>query len=528
MQEIPDIFSPILPFFTEDSPATIALNAVREGIILLNHDAKVLFYNKAQLDFDGLTLDEVSGRYPWEIYAMRTDMSTLWQVLNTGKPVNNFVQYYCRKNGKYARVRGNSHPIHMGGRLVGALAVYHEMSDTGNKAIKILRMNQGSGISSGPSGMGSTGTPCSMKPDARSDNTHRLYTFQDMISEDPAFQNAVIQAEKAAATHSPVMLFGETGTGKEMFSQSIHSAGTSKNRPFTALNCAAVPENLIEGILFGTRKGVYTGATERKGLFAEADGGTFFLDEINSMPPQAQGKLLRVLEEKRIRPLGSREEIPVNVRIISSCNSGYESLIQETDFRSDLFYRLAVVTIHIPPLRDRVGDIPTLLNFFIRKFNHDFGKTVSGASGGYLKGLLSYRWPGNVRQLKHCVESSMNMISDNHHLLNEEHLPEYLKRSDALGKGTSKPHMLEQGYFEASADHTVSAVSGIHEEVQALPEPATPIPTGRALSAVIDDNEKRTIVSALLQSRGNVSRAAKSLGMSRGALYYRLKKYGIR
>lgn len=529
-------YAPVSSFW-EIAPATVALDAVKEGIIILNHDGRVLFYNKVQLNFDGLALEEVTGRYPWEIYGMRTDMSTLWQVLSTGEPVKGFVQYYCRKNGQYARVNGDSYPIRIHGRIVGAVAVYGELSDTGNETIKIISVN-GSPLTISESHHETANNGIKRKKqhplnEGQSTSPSKLFTFTDILGESPSLQKCIIQAEKAATNTSPVMLFGETGTGKEMFAQSIHCAGHRKDKPFMALNCAAVPENLIEGILFGTRKGVYTGAFERKGLFQEANGGTFFLDELNSMPVSVQGKLLRVLEEGRVRPLGSKDEIPVDVRIISCCNKNYEKLLNEGILRSDLFYRLAVLTIQIPPLRERKSDIHSLVMYFIHRFNVVLKKKVERVSPFFMQTLLAYPWPGNVRQLKHCIESAMIMTPNNSHQLGDEDLPEYLKHDEAHCH-FEFPHVIEQGYFEPfnapypdNADKSSSQSSHPPNE-NPLANTKKALPTGKALDAAIFENEKQTIVSALIQAKGNVSKAAELLKISRGSLYYRMKKFEVR
>ncbi|MCG8615178.1 MAG: sigma 54-interacting transcriptional regulator [Desulfobacterales bacterium] len=491
-----------LPFFSGTTPCTVALDSVKEGIIIVNHDARVLFFNKTQLKCDGFSLDKVKGRYTWELYDVRPSMSTLWKVLNTGLPVNDFIQYYRRKNGRYARAHGDSYPVRMNNRVVGAVAVYHELNDTGNEIIKIIEMDCRK-FTPSVSGINKTD-----KTKLDNDKTKGgLFTFQDILGTSNAFRHSLIKAEKAGSTASPVMLSGETGTGKEMFAQSIHSASPRKDKPFLALNCAAIPENLIEGILFGTRKGVYTGASERTGLFQEADGGTFFLDELNSMPLSVQGKLLRVLEEGRIRPLGGTREKKIDVRIISSCNQKFHTLLNENILREDLFYRLAVVTVEIPPLRDRREDIRLLVDRFIDYFNKALNKRVEGVSSSYMKQLFSWEWPGNVRQLKHCIEYSMNMIADNRYILDEPELPEYFHKSAQQNKG------FEQGHFESEMN---------------LSESGAFLSPERDLSAIIYETEKNDIVKALLHCRGNVSQAAKHLGIKRGALYYRMRKYKIK
>jgi arginine utilization regulatory protein len=319
------------------------------------------------------------------------------------------------------------------------------------------------------------------------------YCFSDIMGKSGVLKESIRRARKASVTDVSILLFGETGTGKEMFAQSIHAASSRYNHPFVAINCAAIPENLIEGILFGTRKGVYTGASDRKGLFEEANNGTLFLDEINSMPLLLQGKLLRVLEEKKVLPLGAKKELPVNVRVISSCNQDPQSLLEKQLLRSDLFYRLAVVTVQIPPLRERPNDITKLVHHFVDRFNQKLGKEIRGVAPDCMGYLKNHTWPGNVRQLKHSIEGAMSVIPDGTATLSRSHLPEYLKN----GENDFQPLL------------------------------STDLPS-QGLSDLIKTMEREDIVAAMVRNKGNVTRTAKELGMSRGSLHYRIKKYGIR
>lgn len=216
--------------------------------------------------------------------------------------------------------------------------------------------------------------------------------------------------KKVSLINATVLILGESGTGKELVARAIHYNSPRRTKPLIAVNCAAIPDNLIESELFGHEPGAFTGATSRNtGLFESANGGTIFLDEVGDLPALTQSKILRVLQDKEIRRIGGRESIKVNVRIIAATNRDLEKEIISKNFREDLYYRLKVVTIELPPLRERKEDIPELVGFFIRKYNHEFGRRVSGIDDGALKAIRDYHWPGNIRQLESVIERAVLM-----------------------------------------------------------------------------------------------------------------------
>jgi len=216
--------------------------------------------------------------------------------------------------------------------------------------------------------------------------------------------------KKVSLINATVLILGESGTGKELVARAIHYNSSRRTKPLIAVNCAAIPDNLIESELFGHEPGAFTGATSRNtGLFESANGGTIFLDEVGDLPALTQSKILRVLQDKEIRRIGGRESIKVNVRIIAATNRDLEKEIIIKNFREDLYYRLKVVTIELPPLRERKEDIPELVDFFIRKYNHEFGRRVKGIDDGALKAIRDYHWPGNIRQLESVIERAVLM-----------------------------------------------------------------------------------------------------------------------
>jgi transcriptional regulator with PAS, ATPase and Fis domain len=238
------------------------------------------------------------------------------------------------------------------------------------------------------------------------------YCFEDIITVSNLMEKAVIKAKSASRTASPIIIYGETGTGKELFVQSIHNNSPRSGRVFIAQNCAAIPAGLLESIIFGTIRGSFTGAENRKGLFELADGGTLYLDELNSMPLELQSKLLRVIQDGKVRRVGDTELIDVDVRIIASLNEEPELVVNGGRLRRDLYYRLNVVRIDVPPLRDRRQDIAVLVNYFINKFNKTFKSEIRGIQKDAMDILLAREWQGNVRELEHIIESIFNLKSE--------------------------------------------------------------------------------------------------------------------
>lgn len=318
------------------------------------------------------------------------------------------------------------------------------------------------------------------------------YTFDCLIGQSPHMSTVIDKAKKAAFSLAPILLTGETGTGKEIFAQSIHNYGPFNVQPFVALNCAAIPETLLESMIFGTTKGAFTGAENKPGLLEQAGKGTLFLDEINSMSLLLQAKMLRILEEKKFRRLGSNQEEPVNCRIISSTNVDCRKLLVENKMREDFYYRVAVVNLNLPPLRERQQDILLLADYFIRKFNKTYGKQISRLSPDLQETLLHYAWPGNVRELCHMLENAVS-FSDNETTLTAAYLPDYFHKQTLTPRHT----------VELSAAHN-----------QTLPQ-------------ALDTLERQLIIQALTASGGNITQAAGALGIHRQNLQARIKKLNI-
>ncbi len=245
----------------------------------------------------------------------------------------------------------------------------------------------------------------------------RLKSFVDdsqwVIGQSPVMQRIVEEIELVAPTNSTVLLTGESGTGKEVFARIIRSKSTRSNQPFRPINCAALPEHLLENELFGHETNAYTGAgKQKKGLFEVADGGTLFLDEISIMKPDMQAKLLRVVQERTVRRVGGTKDIPVDIRLLAATNQELHEAMNTGQFRRDLYYRLSVVTIHLPPLRERAADIPLFAASFLDHFNRELGKNISGLRPAVLDALMAHKWPGNIRELRNVIERAVVFCQD--------------------------------------------------------------------------------------------------------------------
>ena len=305
----------------------------------------------------------------------------------------------------------------------------------------------------------------------------------DFIGQSTSMRRVFELIEKVAPSRAPVTITGESGTGKEMVARSIHNLSPRRDRPFIAVNCASIPPTLIESEIFGHERGAFTGANQRRhGVFELAHGGSLFLDEVGEIPVELQAKLLRVLEEGRLRRVGGKAEIEVDVRLISATNRDFKVEIKNVRFREDLYFRLNVFQISLPPLRERRDDIPILIQLFIEKFNAESGKRVTGMHPDALELLKDYEWPGNIRELRNAVERAVILCDGE--LIEQDHLP-----PDLGGKGP------ERQTFR--------------------------VPYGLPLDLV----EKEYILGSLKRNQGNKARTAEILGVSEKTLYNKLNRY---
>ncbi len=312
----------------------------------------------------------------------------------------------------------------------------------------------------------------------------KQYNFYDIISKNPKMTEIFGLIKEVASLRSTVMIQGESGTGKELIARSIHFSGDRSARPFVGVSCAALTESLLESELFGHEKGSFTGATgQKKGKFEIAEGGTIFLDEIGDISPKLQLNLLRILQERNFYRVGGTEQINVDVRVIAATNRNLEEAVHEGKFRDDLYYRLNVININIPPLRDRREDIPLLVHNFIERISPELGRDVNDISEGALKILLNHNWPGNVRELENAVERAIV---------------------------TCKAKVLTEDDFTFLANH------GNERKGWAIPTDMT-----------LDEIENQAITATLQRTHGNIKESASILGVDRSTLYDRIKKYNL-
>src|SRR6516225_6600493 len=338
---------------------------------------------------------------------------------------------------------------------------------------------------------------------------HRRTGYHNVVGTSAKMTELMHFVRKVAASEATTILIqGESGTGKDLIAKAIHYESTRAERPFVAINCSAIPESLIEAELFGHERGAFTDAKAmKKGLFEVADGGTLFLDEIGELSPLLQAKLLRVLEDQMIRRVGGVRDIQVNVRVIAASNRDLEREVREGRFRQDLFYRLAIIAIYLPALRERKEDILPLVDFFLAHYNRKFRKSVQGLTEETRRLVMNYDWPGNVRELKNALERSMILEEGN--LLKPEDLP------FAVASGRSAAGPSES---PASAANEAPVIPGKRRL------PPLSIPEG---GTSLEDVEHALVELALQQSHGNQIRAAKLLNISRDALRYKMKKFGL-
>jgi arginine utilization regulatory protein len=450
---------------------TEILKGVDEGIHVVDLNGKTIFYNEVAAQHDGLTVGEVIGKPLLEVFPSLTEKtSTLLRVLKSRKEIVNVAQSYSNIHGKKIETINSTIPICVHGDFFGAMEIAKDYSSIKRLSEQLLDLQKEKQV---------------MNLKKKSKSTVK-YTFDDLLTENNEFLQLKKEAYKLAKSQSSILVYGESGTGKELFVQGIHDASVRRNAPFIVQNCAAIPETLLESILFGTAKGSYTGAVDRPGLFELADGGTLFLDELHAMPIDLQAKLLRVLEDGMIRRIGSSKSVQVDVRVIAAMNVHPRKALEEKLIRTDIFYRLNVLTFELMPLRKRPEDIKFLSNKFLDHYNGVLQKNIQGVSTEVMTIFHSYDWPGNVRELKHTIEYMMNVCEDTS--LCMEHLPAMLKGNASVSRKVIKSYSLKEQ---------------------------------------IEEFEKNMICAALEQTSGNIKQAAKLLQIPRQTLQYKIQKYEL-
>ncbi len=464
-----------------------------EGVIITDRTGTVVFSNRAQASIDHIAPSESVGKQVTDLYNLNVENSMIMRCLQSGQPILNQVFYYRPPHGKLCNAIHSVYPLKTEERLEGAICFVRDQ--------EIMQKEL------------STSAALVREQDRNFGNGTR-YIFADLIGGDPGFLRCVERARAAANSHSPIMIAGETGTGKELFAQGIHNFSFRREQPFVAVNCAALPDTLQESLLFGTVRGAFTEAVDKPGLFEQARGGTLFLDELDSMPLALQAKLLRVLQERKVRRLGSAREIDVNVKVISSlCQDPRES-IEEGTLRKDLYYRLGVVVLRLPPLRERKMDLEALALHFISKCNRELGTEVQAVSKNVMDLFQAWEWPGNARELEHVIEGAMNEIGRDK-VIRIRHL----ERDLLSCVSDRRPPECEVFSGHAGKD----PASPPAKESTAENETESPV----SLSEYRSRQERELITRTLEETGGRVSAAARKLGVSRQLLHYKIRKMGL-
>jgi len=442
-----------------------------DTMILTDEKGFIEYYMTWRPDVNTNKPENVMGKHVLEAWESLTEeSSTIIRCLKTGEPVRNEYQVFQYDDITMPSVN-TTMPIIEGGKLVGTATMIKYLQEPFARSEIVLDIKE-------------------------KDDFSTRYTLDDIKGCSESIEYLKAKIRMVANTDSSVLIYGETGVGKELVAQSLHDLSSRRNKRFVSQNCAAIPESLLESILFGTVKGAYTGAENRPGLFEVAKGGTLFLDEINSMDIGVQAKILKAIEEKEITRIGGTTPIKTDVRIISAINENPLEAVKAKKMRRDLFYRLSVVEIDIEPLRKRREDVEYLTKYFINENNTHMNRAILGVDEEVKALFDEYEWPGNVRELKNVLEGAFNVATSR--TIKKEFLPGYMLAGTSAGLSDMSGKRVVHWNYEKNF----------------------------SLDSEINNYERRLILSAIENSK-NLSDAAKKLGVSRQNLNYKLKKHGL-
>ena len=442
--------SPPIP----DNVTDIILESISDGVFTVDHEWRIMSFNRAAEKITGISRKEAIGRHCWEVFRsnMCEDDCALKRTMKDGTALTNTSTYIVNSAKKRIPISVSTAPLKSrDGEVLGGVETFRDRS-----LVEALRK----------------------RLDGR-------FQIGDIVSRSNAMQEILAILPMVAESGSTVLLEGETGTGKELVARAIHAASPRKDRPFVAINCSALPDTLLESELFGYKSGAFTNATKDKpGYFAVTHGGTILLDEIGDTSSAFQVKLLRVLEEQAFTPLGAVKKVKSDVRIIAATNKNLSDQVTKGNFRQDLFYRINVVRLELPALRERKEDVPLLIGHFIEKMNMMRGKAITGVDDEVLQILMGHNFPGNIRELENIIEHAFVLCST----------------------GTIQAHHLPTG------------LAG-----QPLPPKAQD-----TLTHTLDSTEAIAIMNALKRNRYNRLAAARELGMHKSTLFRKIKRLGIK
>ncbi len=461
-----------------------ALDFMDDGIQLYGPDASIQFLNCATKQLlDIPPEDSAEGQHLLDLFLVDKEFSTTLTALRTQMPIHNRFDCYKSTSGKDLATVNSSYPVcRADGSLMGTITLERDISMVRRQLpdLQDIQRTLTSHLSSTLLGEKTT-----------------RYSLDDLIGSSPQMRAAVNLARQMAPKNFNVLIQGETGTGKELFAQGIHSLSSRRNEKFVAVNCAAFPESLIEGMLFGTVKGAFTGSTDKAGLLEAANHGTLFLDELNSMSLSMQAKLLRVLEEGTLQRVGSTKEIQVDIRVLSSCNQDAFTLAESGALRRDLFYRLASAVVEIPPLRERMEDLEELVWHFVWERVPRSAQPVETIEPDFWTHLRQHSWPGNVRELFHILECSVNVSRQG--VLRQSDLPVYFLRHSTPSAHTAQP----------------------------APAPSPDRMFQQGLDHMVQEYERQVLSQAYLACGKNATQTAELLKISRQSFQYYKKKYNL-
>jgi arginine utilization regulatory protein len=441
-----------------------------DNILVVDEHGVIIFYDVVDLNVliqMGLRPEEFMGNHITAFYKNLTnETSTIMKVLKDGVAVSNVKQELVTKNGNILITVNSTYPILENEKIIGAIEFSkHFYTKENIQSLDKLAHHKV----------------------YRRNNTY--YTIDDIVSVNPMMENIKNKMKRIAISNSTVLIYGETGTGKEMIAQAIHNLSDRYGSPFISVNCGAIPPNLMESTLFGTVKGSFTGAADMPGLFEQAEGGTLFLDEVNSLDIFLQVKLLKAIEEKTIRRIGGNKNITLNIRVISATNEDPDLLVSEKRLRADLYYRLGVVQLDLPPLKERKEDIEILLSSFINFYNKNMNIVIEDVQDEVRECFNGYSWPGNVRELKNAVETAFNNTTSN--TITIDDIPKRIRDFNKI---------LSEKRNEQS---------------------------NQSLKDAVEQYEKDLISHELNYVNGKLTEAAKKLGISKQLLKYKMDKYQL-
>lgn len=473
------------------------IESIDNGIVLSDLEGRIVVYNKWQEYLDDHKKEEVLGKKLWDVYRYGQEQkSEHRRVYKTRTPIKDAYRVVSHKYAHYS-----TYPIELEDDVVGVFSVSTNekiLQDLLQETIELKRQIVNRNLNNINSYDNKNGT---------------RYEFSSIVGGEK-IGNLINLSQKIALLESNILIIGETGTGKEVFAQSIHNYGKNKNEPFIPINCAAIPENLLESILFGTVKGSYTGAIDSPGLFENAGRGTIFLDELNSMPIAMQTKLLRVIQERRTTRIGSSKMYNIECRIITAINEEPKLLINDNRLRQDLFYRISSLTVKIPPLRERKEDIELLINYYISKYNIKLEKNIEGISQDVINILIKHNWPGNIRELEHIIENLFIACEDNKNIIDLDCITEYIKYE--LNLNSEKCDTNEVAYTITTNYEDCYDID-IKKEIK----------DDLSLTEILNNIERKIILKVLEENNWNISKSSKKLNIIRQSLIYRIKKLDI-